>query len=156
MKISTILDHIDQRHMALPEFQRGYVWNREQVRSLMTSLYRKHPVGTLLVWVTESVTAQHRGDGPLAPGIVKLLLDGQQRITSLYGIMRGHAPDFFDGNAATFTGLYFNMETEEFRFYMPTIMDPDPLWINVSELLASGDGGIGGIARRDVYKRQLP
>jgi hypothetical protein len=148
MKISTILDHIDQRHMALPEFQRGYVWNREQVRGLMTSLYRKHPVGTLLVWVTESATAQHRGDGPLAPGIVKLLLDGQQRITSLYGIMRGYAPDFFDGNATTFTGLYFNIETEEFRFYMPTIMDVDPLWISVSDLMTSGDGGIGGIARR--------
>ena len=148
MKISTILDHIDQRHMALPEFQRGYVWNREQVRGLMTSLYRRHPIGTLLVWVTESSSAQYRGDGPLAPGIVKLLLDGQQRITSLYGIMRGCAPDFFDGNAATFTGLYFNMESEEFRFYMPTIMDSDPLWINVSELMTSGDGGIGGIARR--------
>ena len=48
MKISTILDHIDSGHMALPEFQRGYVWNRDQVRDLMLSLYRKHPVGSLL------------------------------------------------------------------------------------------------------------
>lgn len=45
MKISTILDHIDSGHMALPEFQRGYVWNREQVRGLFDSLYRRHPVG---------------------------------------------------------------------------------------------------------------
>jgi uncharacterized protein with ParB-like and HNH nuclease domain len=37
MKISTILDHIDTGHMALPEFQRGYVWNRDQVRALFTS-----------------------------------------------------------------------------------------------------------------------
>jgi len=34
MKISTILGHIDSGHMALPEFQRGYVWNRDQVRRL--------------------------------------------------------------------------------------------------------------------------
>ncbi len=34
MKISTILDHIDSGHMALPEFQRGYVWGRDQVRGL--------------------------------------------------------------------------------------------------------------------------
>jgi hypothetical protein len=40
MKISTILDHIDSGHMALPEFQRGYVWNRDQVRGLFDSLYR--------------------------------------------------------------------------------------------------------------------
>lgn len=41
MKISTILDHIDSGHMALPEFQRGYVWNRDQVRGLFDSLYRR-------------------------------------------------------------------------------------------------------------------
>ena len=50
MKISTILDHIDSGHMALPEFQRGYVWNRDQVRGLFDSLYKRHPVGGLLVW----------------------------------------------------------------------------------------------------------
>ena len=99
MKISTILDHIDSGHMALPEFQRGYVWNRDQVRGLFDSLYRRHPVGGLLVWATESMTAAHRGDGPLAAGVVKLLLDGQQRMTSLYGVVRGKPPKFFDGNA---------------------------------------------------------
>jgi len=45
MKISTVLDHIDSGHMALPEFQRGYVWNRDQVRALFDSLYRRHPIG---------------------------------------------------------------------------------------------------------------
>ncbi len=48
MNISTILDHIDSGHMALPEFQRGYVWNRDQVRGLFDSLYKCHPVGSLL------------------------------------------------------------------------------------------------------------
>jgi len=43
--------------MALPEFQRGYVWNRDQVRGLFDSLYRRHPVGGLLVWATESIGA---------------------------------------------------------------------------------------------------
>ena len=44
MQIQTILDQIDLGVMALPEFQRGYVWNREQVRGLMHSLYRKQPM----------------------------------------------------------------------------------------------------------------
>jgi hypothetical protein len=48
MKFSTILDHIDSGHMALPEFQRGYVWNRDQVRGLFDSLYKCHPFGGLL------------------------------------------------------------------------------------------------------------
>ena len=119
MKVSTILDHIDSGHMALPEFQRGYVWNRDQVRGLFGSLYRRHPVGMLLVWATESKTATHRGEGPLAAGVVKLLLDGQQRMTSLYGAVRGKPPKFFDGNAAAFTGLRFHLDTETFAFYQP-------------------------------------
>ncbi len=48
MNITTILDQIDMGSIALPEFQRGYVWNRDQVRGLMNSLYRKHPIGSLL------------------------------------------------------------------------------------------------------------
>ena len=70
MKISTILDQIELGAIALPEFQRGYVWNRNQVRRLMHSLYRRHPVGMLLVWVTATESASARGDGTLQPGFV--------------------------------------------------------------------------------------
>jgi len=148
MKISTILDHIDSGHMALPEFQRGYVWNRDQVRGLFDSLYRRHPVGGLLVWATESKTADHRGDGPLAAGVVKLLLDGQQRITSLYGVVRGRAPKFFDGSAQAFTGLRFHLETETFAFYQPLKMQGDPLWVDVTELMQKGTAGLGEFVTR--------
>ncbi len=143
MKISTILDHIDSGYMALPKFQRGYVWNRDQVRGLMDSLYHRHPVGSLLVWATPADDVSHRGEQDLAPGVVRLLLDGQQRMTSLYGIIRGEAPAFFDGNVKTFTGLYFHLQDEEFRFYQQSRMQDDPLWINVSELMQRGHDGVG-------------
>ena len=145
MKISTVLDHIDSGHMALPEFQRGYVWNREQVRGLFDSLYRRHPVGGLLVWATEAKTADHRGDDPIAAGIVKLLLDGQQRMTTLYGVVRGKAPAFFDGNPDTFTGLQFHLEEETFSFYQPVKMRDDALWIDVTALMKAGTEGLGGL-----------
>lgn len=148
MKIATILDHIDNGHMALPEFQRGYVWNREQVKGLFESLYKHHPIGGLLLWVTESASAQYRGEGSLAPGIVKLILDGQQRITSLYGVIRGKPPKFFDGNQQAFTGLYFNLATETFNFYQPLKMQQDQLWVNVTELMQKGTQGIGEFAKR--------
>lgn len=141
MKISTILDHIDSGHMALPEFQRGYVWNGDQVRKLFTSLYLRRPVGGLLVWATESKSAAHRGDGPLAAGVVKLLLDGQQRMTSLYGVVRGKPPKFFDGNPKAFTGLRFHLEQEAFAFYQPVTMKDDPLWIDVTALMSRGQAG---------------
>ncbi len=157
MKISTVLDHIDSGHMALPEFQRGYVWNRDQVRGLFGSLYRGHPVGGLLVWATESKTAIHRGDGTLAGGVVKLLLDGQQRMTSIYGVVRGRAPKFFDGNTQTFTGLRFHLEHETFEFYQMGKMHDDPLWIDVTDLFQKGTAGLGdSIARISQDARLAP
>lgn len=140
MKISTVLDHIDSGYIALPKFQRGYVWNRDQVRALMDSLYRKHPVGSLLVWVTESQGAAHKGFVDLPPGVVKLLLDGQQRITSLYGIIRGTPPEYFDGKEEVIKGLYFHLDTEEFSYYMPIRMKDDPFWIDVTRLMQRGIG----------------
>jgi hypothetical protein len=148
MKISTILDHIDNGHMALPEFQRGYVWNRDQVRGLFDSLYHRHPVGGLLVWATDSSTAAHRGDASLAPGVVKLLLDGQQRMTSLYGVIRGKAPTFFEGNAQAFTDLYFHLESETFGFYQAIRMKDDPLWVDVTKLMKQGYAALGEISTR--------
>ena len=50
--IQNLLDQISHGEILLPEFQRGYVWNRDQVRGLMQSLYRKHPTGHLLTWST--------------------------------------------------------------------------------------------------------
>jgi hypothetical protein len=142
MRISTILDHIDSGYLALPEFQRGYVWNRDQVRGLFDSLYRRHPIGELLVWITESKSADHRGEGQLAAGVVQLLLDGQQRMTSLYGVIRGKPPKFFDGNANAFTGLRFHLEKEIFEFYQPVKMQDDPLWIDVTDLMKRGPDGL--------------
>jgi hypothetical protein len=140
MEINTVLDQIDLGAMALPEFQRGYVWNRSQVRDLMNSLYHRYPVGGLLVWVTKTETAEARGDQPLAAGNVKLVLDGQQRVTSLYGIVRGRPPAFFEGNANAFTDLYFNVEEETFEFYGPVKMRDNPAWISVTKLMQQGVG----------------
>ena len=49
MGIQTILSMIDVGAYALPEFQRGYVWNREQVKKLMNFFCRVYPIGGLLV-----------------------------------------------------------------------------------------------------------
>ena len=138
MQVRTVLDQIDLGSIALPEFQRGYVWNRDQVRGLMQSLYRRYPVGSLLVWVTKTETADPRGDVSLTPGSVRLLVDGQQRITSLYGIVRGKPPMFFEGNKDAFTGLYFNLEDEVFEFYAPLKMRDNPVWIDVTQLMHEG------------------
>jgi len=108
----------------------------------MSSLYRGFPIGSLLVWSTRSGAAATRGDSPSDQGVVKLLLDGQQRITSLYGIVRGRPPRFFDGNANAFTGLHFNLDDETFEFYSPAKMRDNGVWIDVTRLMQEGVGSI--------------
>ncbi|GAB3214053.1 hypothetical protein GCM10027294_51110 [Marinactinospora endophytica] len=136
-KLSTLLDQIDSGTILLPEFQRGYVWNRDQVRGLMRSLYRGYPVGGLLLWETSAADLSARG-GVAGNGTHLMLLDGQQRITTLYGVVRGKPPAFFDGDEKSFTGLYFNVEEESFKFYMPNKMSGDPYWVSVTELFQNG------------------
>ena len=139
MKLSTILDQIDNDTLGLPKFQRGYVWKRPDVRKLLRSLYKGYPVGSLLVWET-STNQDVRGKGPPATVTRSLLLDGQQRITSLYGVIRGEPPSFFDGDSQQFLKLYFNLAEEEFEFYGPVKMQDDPNWISVTELMQSDQG----------------
>lgn len=137
-KLSTILDQVDSGTILLPEFQRGYVWNRDQVRGLMRSLYLGYPVGSLMVWETTADPSSVRSAGTSTPGVRLLLLDGQQRITSLYGVLRGRPPAFFEGNADAFRGLRFNVETEVFEFFAPAKMRDDRKWVDVTALYTSG------------------
>lgn len=152
--VSTILDQIDNGDIALPEFQRGYVWNREQVRGLFTSLYRGYPIGSFMMWTTPALSAHSRGDGARIDGNVRLLLDGQQRITSLYGVVRGQSPQFFEGNAAAFTGLHFNLDDETFEFYAQQKMKDNPLWVDVSRVM--GDIGPFIVALAPLGADKLP
>ena len=137
VKLSTLLNQIDTGTVLLPEFQRGYVWNRDQVRGLMRSMYLGHPVGSLLMWETSDADLSARGAAP-GSGPYLMLLDGQQRITSLYGVIKGQPPAFFDGDPKAFTGLHFNVDSEEFAFSMPSKMAGDPRWVNVTELFTKG------------------
>ena len=146
-KLAAILDQIDSGSVLLPEFQRGYVWNRDQVRGLMRSLYLGYPVGGLLTWETLADGSLARGVGPAGagaagagavPALRVLILDGQQRITSLYGVTRGRPPAFFQGDERAFTGLRFHVESETFEFYAPAKMRDDPRWIDVTSLFTLG------------------
>ena len=134
--IQNLLDEIGHGEILLPEFQRGYVWNRDQVRGLMHSLYLKHPTGHLLTWRTYKPSLVRGAQSP-GNGHSILLLDGQQRLTTLYVLFRGEAPLFYEGESLYFD-LHFNMQTEEFRFYQKSRMANDPTWIGVHEFLRQG------------------
>ena len=67
----------------------------------------------------------------------KLILDGQQRLTTLYALFDGSPPPFFEGEDLYFK-LYFNFIEEEFEFWQPVKMRDNPAWIEITPFLKKG------------------
>jgi hypothetical protein len=90
--VAKLVSMIEDGELQLPEMQRRYVWPATRVRDLLDSLYRGYPSGAILVWETDREMpsrnlAVEQGHSPFKGH--KLLLDGQQRLTSLTAILRG-------------------------------------------------------------------
>src|SRR6266487_276090 len=136
-KISDLMRDIKRGELILPEFQRGYVWDRHQVRSYLHSLYRGYPTGTFLVWKTPTPPAIRGGKPNDESKSYRLILDGQQRLTSVYVLIEGEAPPFYEGERLYFN-LYFNVLKEEFAYYKATQMKGNPEWIPVTEFFQRG------------------
>ena len=148
MKIREIIDKIDEQHLFVPAFQREYVWNRKNVKDLIGSLIKNYPTGTLLTWETTS-PPELKGDYIYESrnGPVKLILDGQQRITTLYLLIKGEIPPYYNKNDIknkNIINLYVNVKTLSLEYYIKTKMDGDPLWVNITKIFK------GEIRTRDV------
>jgi hypothetical protein len=92
--VEELVGMIQRGELRLPEMQRRFVWQAPRVRDLLDSLYRGYPSGTILLWETdEEVPLQEfavtQQANPWAS--TRLLLDGQQRLTSLSAVIRGDA-----------------------------------------------------------------
>lgn len=90
--VGELVAKIERRELQLPEMQRRYVWTATKVRDLLDSLYRGYPSGVILTWqpagqVETREFAVATTEGLAAPPL--LLLDGQQRLTSLSAVLRG-------------------------------------------------------------------
>ena len=86
-----LLTDIDMGRIGLPDIQRPFVWPNSKVRDLLDSMYRGYPVGYLLFWETGAASDRSRtiGEGGKQKAPSLLIVDGQQRLTSLYAVMRG-------------------------------------------------------------------
>jgi hypothetical protein len=92
--VEELVGMIERGELRLPEMQRRYVWRATRVRDLLDSLYRGYPSGAILLWETdEAVPLQEMAVRQyLNPyQSTRLLLDGQQRLTSLSAVIRGEA-----------------------------------------------------------------
>ncbi len=125
-RISELLYEADNGRLRMPEFQRGWVWKKKNVRELFESLYQEFPIGSIIIWPTRGEDGQ----------LIESVIDGQQRLTAMYSVIRGVKPPWFRSVVdATLDDLMFNVETEEFDYATKARLE-DLLWISVSRLFA--------------------
>jgi Protein of unknown function DUF262 len=85
-----LIESIKRGAVALPDIQQPFVWSASKVRDLLDSMYKEFPVGYLLFWETGADPGARQmgvGDKQAVPAL--LIVDGQQRLTSLYAVMTG-------------------------------------------------------------------
>lgn len=141
-KISELMDMIEKRDLVLPEFQREYVWSREQAKQLIVSLMREYPVGGLLFWKTDKPPELKNVDRlPEHFGATQVILDGQQRLTTLYLLVKGKIPPYYreEDIRTDPRDLYYNLVTGEIEYYQASKMKNDPLWRRVVDCFISPD-----------------
>ncbi|MBH0100224.1 DUF262 domain-containing protein [Salinibacterium sp. NSLL150] len=100
----------------LPEFQRPFVWKRKQILELMDSIYKNYPIGSLLVWESKQDLASKRSIADLqvadrSEGYpVNYLLDGQQRLSAICGVIH-----WVPGDPRSVWNVYFDLKTNKFQ-----------------------------------------
>lgn len=135
MKINQILDKIDGYQLFVPAFQREFVWKRDDAKKLISSMLKDHPTGTMLTWETNS-PPELKGDYAYKhnQGSVKLILDGQQRITTLYLLIKGEIPPYYTEHEIVndVRGLYVNIQTLELEYFKKILMSDNPFWVDIT------------------------
>jgi len=131
LKVKDLVSEMSRGGIRIPEIQRSYVWRRAQIAKLLDSLYRGFPTGSILLWDTANDVqmrdmATDLGRGVRSDFVPKIVLDGQQRLTSLGRV--------FDARTERHERVLFNVLDEAFEPYSPRTA-ADPRWIDVTQLL---------------------
>jgi len=137
METSRLLAKIENCEMVLPEFQREFTWSRQQSLELIDSLLKNYPTGSLLVWRTADVPALKNMPEFVPDGRVDVLLDGQQRLTALYMLLKNRIPPYYSDKdiekGKDPRNLYINLKTRALMYYNKIEMDNNPCWIPLTD-----------------------
>ena len=134
MKIGEFLDDIRHQNLVVPEFQREYVWSRDQAKQLMDSLCQGYPVGSLLLWKTDNPPElKNIKNLPEKIGTLTVLLDGQQRLTTLYMLINGQIPPYYSEEDIHDDprNLFVNINDLDLQYYQRIKMRGDTYWWRV-------------------------
>lgn len=154
--VGKLVDQIASKEILMPEARGGRVWTPEKARALIDSVYRGYPSGSVLLWEADPQTRDAGGRGN---GGAYLLLDGQQRLASLYAVITGAPARTRRNNAVRESKIevFFNMDhadrtgdpdageqdsgREAFRLKSPAVAGSSR-WIDVTRLFREGQSAV--------------
>jgi len=122
--LKSIINRIETGEVKLPPFQRNFVWNQDQIVSLLDSIYKNYPIGCIIVWRCNERLLARKNIGGFqliereAEYPIDYVLDGQQRLTTIYGVFcKDRVVAQSEGENSTDThifDIYFDMDEKRF------------------------------------------
>lgn len=115
IKYNALISDIEKGAVKIPQFQRQFVWSKEQSATLIDSILKGYPIGTFIMWKSKEVLRSLRNIGQIElPEVqegdfVYYVLDGQQRMTSIFASLRGAVITREDGKKEDFSELYVDL-----------------------------------------------
>lgn len=117
---SSLIAGIEEGQIKIPQFQRNFVWSIQKSAGLIDSILKGYPIGTFIFWKTKDRLRSVRDLGnqslpePKKGESVDYVLDGQQRLTSLYACLKGASIKRIDTNKIDdFSRIYINLNSDE-------------------------------------------
>lgn len=135
----------DEKVYAIPQIQRSYVWRKDSVCKLLDSIFKNYPIGIALVWETKTSKAFEirPNTKTIIPQynrkarVAEVVIDGQQRLSTIYGVLNGIEPSKDVNSRINFGDLYFDTDkTSENRFvFRRSLSEHDKSLVNLTDLL---------------------
>lgn len=138
-KIDKIITRINTGDIKIPAFQRAYVWKQDQILDLMDSIIKNYPIGSILLWsTTEKLRHTRNIAGYSIPDNaeeypVNYVLDGQQRISSIYATfsdksVQDAATAKYNPNLNIFE-IYYDFTNKKFIPKIDAVSDVDTIYL---------------------------
>ena len=143
---SGLISDIEKGQIKIPQFQRDFVWDMQKSANLMDSIIKGYPIGTFIFWKTRERLRSIRDIGnirlpePSNGDFVNYVLDGQQRLTSLFASLKGIPIHRENGSCDDYSQMFIDLDAEEDEQIVFTDISgkSDETYVKIKDLLYGG------------------
>ena len=139
-KYNGLMADLERGYIQIPKFQRDFVWSKKESADLIDSLLKGYPIGTFILWRTRerfnNVKALGDQKFPTVPDnyYIKYILDGQQRLASLYVIVKGLQVEK-DDKKIDYKNIYVDLDAQNDSENIVDVEKPNGVHITVYDML---------------------